>query len=309
MTERIVFMGSPEFALPTLQALADHYSFVGVVTQPDRPAGRGRRLTPPPVKSLAEELGLDVIQPKTLRDQTALAALHAWEPDLIVVTAFGQILREEVLDLPQFGSINVHASLLPRWRGAAPIQAAILHGDDTTGVTIMKMDTGIDTGPLLSQRKVPISSEETAGSLSPKLAQLGADLLIETLPLYFRGELEPSPQQGEHTYAPMLKKRDGELDFTQSAGDLERKIRAYDPWPGTFMNWEHGQLKILKGRVSEMIDAEVGIEEIMPGQRTTFQSHPAVFTSNGLLILVDVQPAGKKPMPGPVFLRGARDWV
>ncbi|UCF27953.1 MAG: methionyl-tRNA formyltransferase [Chloroflexota bacterium] len=307
MTKRIVFMGSPDFALPTLQALADHYRVAGVVTQPDRPAGRGRRLTPPAVKSLAEALGLRVIQPKSLKDQTALATIEGWRPDLIVVTAFGQILRAEVLELPPFGSLNVHASLLPRWRGAAPIQAAIMHGDQYSGVTIMKMDEGIDTGPLLSQRKVPLAPNETAGSLSERLAQLGADLLIETLPEYFSGELQPHHQQGEHTYARMLKKHDGELDFSQNAEALERKIRAFDPWPGTFMNWQNKQLKILKAKAAAIYRTVDGSEG-QPGQRTVHKEHPAVFTGEGLLVLIEIQPAGKKAMEGSMFLRGARNW-
>jgi methionyl-tRNA formyltransferase len=306
MAKRIVFMGSPEFAVPTLSAIANHYPIAGVVTQPDRPAGRGRKLTPPPVKILAEQLDLQTIQPKSLRDQSALDTLVDWKPDLIVVTAFGQILREEVLDLPPFGSLNVHASLLPRWRGAAPIQAAILHGDEFTGVTIMKMDRGIDTGPLLRQQELPIQPDETAGSLSPKLSQMGADLLIETLPRYFDGDLLPQPQQGEHTYAPMLKKRDGQLDFTKSAEQLERQIRAYNPWPGSFMNWENGQIKVHQARV---VKISAGQAEGQPGQRIVSGEHPAILTSDGILVLEVLQPAGKKPMPGPVFLHGAREWI
>ena len=306
MAAQIIFMGSPEFALPTLRVLADHYPVVGVVTQPDRPAGRGRTLTPPPVKVLAEELGLRVIQPASLRDPGTMAKLRDWKPDIFIVAAFGQILRAEVLDLSPYGSLNVHASLLPRWRGAAPIQAAILHGDEQTGVTIMKMDTGIDTGPLLSQQVVPIQSEDTAGTLSLKLAQRGADLLIDTLPAYLSGDLQPQPQQGDHTYAPMLKKSDGRLDFTQSAAALERKIRAYDPWPGTFMTWQSGQMKILKAKAAHSSEDR---SEGQPGQRTIYKDHPAVFTREGILVLEELQPAGKKAMDGLVFLRGARDWV
>ncbi len=181
MNKRVVFMGSPEFSLPTLRALAEYYVVVGVVTQPDKPAGRGRALTPPPVKRLAEELGLAVIQPQRLRETGAMEQLQAWQPDLIVVAAFGQILRQNVLDLPPWGCVNVHASLLPRWRGAAPIQAAILNGDVETGATIMRMDAGVDTGPLLAQRPLAISPEDTAGSLSPRLAEQGAALLIRDL--------------------------------------------------------------------------------------------------------------------------------
>ncbi len=300
-------MGSPDFALPTLQALADHFPVVGVVTQPDRPAGRGRTLTPPPVKILAAELDLPVIQPSSLRDIEAAAQLRTWEPDLIVVAAFGQILRQAVLDLPPYGSINVHASLLPRWRGAAPIQAAILHGDQETGVTIMKMDPGVDTGPLLSQRAIPISPEATAGSLSPQLARVGAELLLETLPSYLNGELVPKPQEGEATYAPMIKKGDAELDFRRPAEELERSVRAFNPWPGAFLTWGGGRLKIHQARNSAQ-DLRPATETYKPGHLTTFDEHPAIVTPDGLLILEEVQPAGKKPMSGNVFLRGAKNW-
>ncbi len=192
MSERIVFMGSPEFALPALQRLAANYNVVGVVTQPDRPAGRGRSLAIPPVKRFALEQGLPVIQPERLKETDAMHQLQEWAPDVIVVAAFGQILRQPVLELPPYGCINIHASLLPRWRGAAPIHAAILNADPVTGVTIMRMDAGIDTGPILSQRAIPILLEDTGGSLGQRLADLGADLLIETLPGYLEGRITPS---------------------------------------------------------------------------------------------------------------------
>ena len=212
---RVIFMGSPDFALPTLGALMQATNVVGVVTQPDRQAGRGRVLRPPPVKRLAQGRQIEVIQPKRLKEKAALETLERWQPDLIVVAAFGQILRKDVLELPPHGCINVHASLLPRWRGAAPIQAAILAGDAQSGITIMRMDAGLDTGPILSQKAVPLAPDETAGSLSAKLAQLGADLLLETLPPYLTGELQARPQDDAlSTYAPMLKKADGELDFS-----------------------------------------------------------------------------------------------
>jgi methionyl-tRNA formyltransferase len=303
MQTRVIFMGSPEFAIPTLQALAETYTIVGVVTQPDRPAGRGRSLTPPPVKMLASQLGLPVIQPKTLRNPETMQQLRDWEADLIVVAAFGQILKPEVLELPPFGSINIHASLLPRWRGAAPIQAAILHGDQETGITIMKMDPGVDTGPLLNQRAIPISPEDTAGSLSPKLAHLGADLLIETLPPYLSGDLPPQPQVGEATYAPMLKKEDGHLDFEQTGRELERKVRAFNPWPGTSMTWQGGRLKVHRAHAEG-----TSRTTFEPGMLTIQNGLPAVTTLEGTLILDEVQPAGKKPMTGDTFLRGARNW-
>ena len=181
---RIVFMGSPDFAVPALDALAARYLIGGVVTQPDRPAGRGGTLVTPAVKQAAQRLGFPVIQPEKMRAPEAMAQLHAWAPDVIVVAAFGQILRPAVLDLPRFGCVNVHGSLLPRWRGAAPIQAAILAGDSETGITIMKMDTGVDTGPILSQRAIPIFPDDTGGSMFARMAPLGADLLLETSALF-----------------------------------------------------------------------------------------------------------------------------
>lgn len=299
----VVFMGSPEFALPTLRALAGHYPIAGVVTQPDRPAGRGKWMTPPPVKLLAEELGLPVMQPERLKAPEAMEQLRQWSPDLIVVAAFGQILRPDVLDLPKFGCINVHASLLPRWRGAAPIQAALLSGDDQTGVTILRMDAGVDTGPLLGQREEPILAEDYAGSLSQRLARLGAELLIETLPGYLSGEIQPRPQDdSQATYAPMLKKEDGILDFTLPAVELARRVRAFNPWPGAFFYQEGQPLKVYRAMVIEQIKTE-------PGKRLIYEGQPAMGTAQGLLVLVEVQPAGKKSMPGEAFLRGARGWI
>ena len=298
----IVFMGSPDFSLPSLRALSRIYDLVGVVTQPDRAAGRGRELKAPPVKRLALELGAPVMQPEKLRQPEAMEQLRAWNPDLIVVAAFGQILRKEVLDLPRFGCINVHASLLPRWRGAAPINAAILHGDEQTGVTIMVMDVGLDTGPMLSKRSIRLTRNETAGSAFEKLSQLGADLLIETLPDYLSGKLMPKPQPEEGvTYAPMIKKEEGRLDFTQDAEALERRVRAFNPWPGAFMDFDGTLLKIHQARV-ERGQAETG-------QRLVVQDQPAVGAGGGLLILEEVQPAGKKMMSGKSFLAGARQWA
>ncbi len=295
-------MGSPEFALPTLRSLAKKFQVIGVVTQPDRPSGRGRVLTPPPVKILAEQLGLPIIQPNRLREPTATDLLRAWSPDLIVVAAFGQILRPEVLALPPQGCINVHASLLPRWRGAAPIQAAIRHGDPEAGVTIMKMDPGVDTGPMLAQRAIPIQLDDTAGTMTEKLSMLGAELLIETLPRYLSGELQPQPQpEAGATYAPMLKKEDARLDFSIPAEGLARYVRAYNPNPGAYFEWAGEMLKVHRAHATEV--------ELQPGHRQIYQKLPAVGTSYGLLVLDEVQPPGKKPMPGKSFLSGARNWV
>lgn len=302
MSIRVVFMGSPDFALPTLAALDRHYSVAGVITQPDRPAGRGRVLTPSPVKQLAVQLGIDVIQPVKLREPEAQEALKAWAPDLIVVAAFGQILRVSVLELPRYGCVNVHASLLPRWRGAAPIQAAILHGDAESGVTIMKMDAGIDTGAILSQRAMPILPEDTAGSLSVRLAEEGANLLIETLPAYLAGAVALVAQdETRATYASMLTKEQGELDFSKPAETLERQVRAFQPWPGAYAFFQGEMLKVLRAHV----DGSAAV----PSQRGIVQNLPAVGTALGWLVLDEVQPAGKRPMSGDVFLRGARQWI
>jgi methionyl-tRNA formyltransferase len=297
-------MGSPDFSLPSLRALTAHERFevVGVVTQPDRASGRGREVKMPPVKALALELGLPVIQPEKLRVPEAMEQLRIWAPDLIVVAAFGQILRKEVLALPQHGCINVHASLLPRWRGAAPINAAILAGDEETGVTIMQMDAGLDTGPMLAQRSTRLTREDTAGSVTQALSTLGADLLIETLPRWLAGEIQPQPQDGAlATYAPMLKKEEGRLDFNHEANELERRVRAFNPWPGAYMEWEGGILKIHRAHV-EPDHAEAG-------QRLVVQNQPAVGARRGILVLDEVQPAGKKPMSGKSFLLGARNWA
>jgi len=299
---RIVFMGSPDFAVPTLQALAAEYPIAGVVTQPDRPAGRGRKMQAPPVKVAAEELGLAVIQPPRLRAPEATQAVRDWHPDLIVVAAYGQILRPEVLDMPRFGCINVHASLLPRWRGASPIQHAILAGDSQTGITIMQMDPGMDTGPILRQQAIPIQPQDTAGSLSDKLSRLGGELLLKTLPDYLAGNIQPQAQdQSLATIAPLLKKSDGELDFSQPAALLARKVRAFQPWPGAFFYWQNNQVKVFNVSIAPGQNAS-------PGERLIHQNMPAIQTSDGLLVLEQLQPAGKKRISGHQFLLGARKW-
>jgi methionyl-tRNA formyltransferase len=299
---KVVFMGSPDFALPSLQALAQSQEVVGVVTQPDRAAGRGRELKSPPVKTLARELNIPVMQPEKLRALEAMEQLHALAPELIVVAAFGQILKKDVLDLPKYGCINVHASLLPRWRGAAPINAAILAGDEETGVTLMQMDVGLDTGPMLAKKSIRLTQADTAGSVTQSLSTLGADLLLETLPRWIAGEIQPRAQNDAlATYAPMLKKEEGKLDFTQDVNALERRVRAFKPWPGAFMNFDGTILKVQGAHV------EVGNIEV--GQRLIVQNQPGVGASGGILILDEVQPAGKKPMSGKSFLAGARNWA
>ena len=306
MSIKVVFMGSPDFSLPTLSALvtARSYQVVGVVTQPDRASGRGRGLSSPPVKTLALELNIPILQPEKLRTPEAMDQLRQWNPDLIVVAAFGQILKKNVLDLPRYGCINVHASLLPRWRGAAPINAAILAGDEETGVTIMQMDVGLDTGPMLARKSIRIKPDDTTGSVLQAISTLGADLLIETLPEYISGNLKPTAQPVDGaTYAPMLKKEDGLLDFMHPAIELERRVRAMNPWPGAWFAWNGSPLKVMRASV-----VSEG-EGLASGSRFIVEGRPAVQSAQGVLILDEVQPAGKKVMSGKSFLAGARDWM
>lgn len=295
---RLVFMGSPDFAVPSLRALARVYQVVGVVTQPDRPAGRGRALTPPAVKEAALGLGLPVLQPARLRSADATQMVADWEPDLIVVAAFGQILRQPILDLPHHGCLNVHASLLPGWRGASPVQAALKAGDSTTGITIMKMDSGMDTGAILAQASLPVEESDTGGTLTARLAPLGASLLIDILPAHLAGSLAATPQDERRvTLAPLLRKEDGRLNFNLTALELERQIRAYDPWPGTFLEWQGRRIAILRGSVSDTGGAAIG-------SVTRQGTYPAIGTSRGLLVLELVRPAGRQPVSGDAFLRG-----
>ncbi len=295
-------MGSPDFAVKILAAIAEKYAITGVVTQPDRPAGRGKIITPPSVKILANQLNIPTIQPERLKDPGVFEQLQAWNPDVIVVAAFGQILRQKVLELPKFGCINVHASYLPRWRGAAPIQAAILNGDAYTGVTIMKMDPGIDTGPMLLQEKVNLVEDETLFTLNEKLATTGASLLLKALDEYLNGRLAPTPQlEDGATYASMLNKEDGLLDFNQPAVSIDRRVRAYNDWPGTFYIFNQQPLKIRKVKM-------VNSEAHPAGTRSVKDKYPVISTPDGWVQLLEVQPAGKKWMSGDEFLRGTKNW-
>jgi methionyl-tRNA formyltransferase len=302
MSERIVFMGSPEFAIPILQTLHHLYQVTGIVTQPDRPAGRGRVLSPPPVKEIALQLGLPFIQPGRLKEPGVFEQLQTWKPDAIVVAAFGQILRQNVLDLPPFGCINVHASLLPRWRGAAPIQAAILAGDETTGISIMKMDAGIDTGEVFLQKVIMVEPSDTAETLGFRLAQLGAKLVVDGFPAIFQSRLRSHQQdESKASYAPKIEKENGLMDFTNSAAALERKVRAFQPWPGTFFILEGQMYKVTKCR-----NEKPGI--LPTGKTGIREGFPSIGTSDGDFTIEEIQPAGKRIMSGDVFLRGYRQW-
>ncbi|MCO6452960.1 MAG: methionyl-tRNA formyltransferase [Caldilineales bacterium] len=296
---RTVFMGTPDFAVPVLRALLDAPEIepVGVVTQPDRPAGRGRKVQRSPVKEVAEAAGVPVLQPQRLREADAFAGLAALEPELIVVAAYGQILRPEVLSLPRHGCVNVHASLLPRWRGASPITAAILAGDAQTGVTIMQMDEGMDTGPILAQAAYGILPDDTEGRLSERLARLGAELLIDTLPCYLQGGITPRTQPVEGaTVCRLLKKEQARIDWTQSAAQIERMVRAYEPWPGAFTTWSGQHLKIGAASVVE--------GQARPGEVVGVIDGAAVGTGDGLLLVSTLQLAGKRKMDMEEFMRG-----
>jgi methionyl-tRNA formyltransferase len=299
---RIVFMGTPDFAVPALQRLISAHDVIGVVTQPDRPAGRKRQLQMSPVKIAALEAGIPVFQPEKIRTADAIAALYAWTADVYVVAAFGQILPQTVLDLPPFGSLNIHASLLPRWRGAAPIQAAVRAGDAESGITIMKMDAGLDTGPILTQRGVTLAADETGQSLHDKLAHLGADLLIETLPGYLSGAITPQPQDDAlATLAPRIQKEEGLIDWSASAAQIERTVRAFTPWPGTWTTWNGKQLKIHAGTP---IDGQAE-----PGRVVEQRGTIAIGTGDGLYAPARVQLEGRGIVRVAEFARGYADFV
>lgn len=301
----IVFMGAPAFAVPTLKMLIRERDVIGVVTRPDRPAGRGRELRQTPVKRAALEYDLPLSQPQSLRTSGALARLRGWAPDVIVVTAFGEILSQEVLDLPPHGCLNVHASLLPRWRGAAPAAWAILAGDDVTGVTIMQMDAGLDTGPILAQREEPIHPDDTRATLRERLSHIGAELLVETLPAYLTGTLQPRPQPEQGiTLANRLHKNDGRLDWSRPAAALDRRVRAFNPWPGTFTFWRGRRLKVIEA--TPLSDWQ---GDAPTGTVVAVNQGVAVATGDGALGLEKVQLAGRRAMAIEPFLRGQRDFV
>lgn len=322
-TVRIVFMGTPDFALPSLSilhALADRtdWQVVGVVTQPDRRAGRGKKLVAGPVKAFAQEQRLPVLQPKSFRKNVApppaeqpdpLTWLRMLAPDLIVVAAFGQILPPSVLQIPTYGCLNVHASLLPAYRGASPITAALLDGLTETGVTIMLMDAGMDTGPVLTQARLQILADDTTDSLSHRLAALGAELLAETIPSWLAGDAAPVAQAdlpGEPSVCPLVKKQDGRIDWTMPAARVERMIRAYTPWPAAFTTWKGQNFKLWHGSV---IPGHISPGSDPPGTVSEVDGRVAVVTGDGLLALHEVQPAGKRRMPAATFLNGAPDFI
>ncbi len=303
---RIVFMGTPEFAVPSLLKLIETQEVVGVVTQPDRPAGRGQELRPSPVKAAAASHAIPLYQPKSLKAPESTEPIRAWNPDVIVVAAFGQILRPHLLNLPPHGCLNVHASLLPRWRGASPIHHAILAGDTETGITLMQMDAGLDTGPMYVQQVIPIHPDETAASLHDRLALLGADMVGEFLAEILAGRLQPRPQDATlMTYAPMIAKEAGQITWGKTAVEIDRHIRAMTPWPGAFTFWDGQLVKILRAR--PQTDPSLPTGE--PGQVMPHPDGVMVLTGEGGLILDQLQLAGKKVMEAGEFVRGRGDFL
>ena len=299
---RIVFMGTPEFAVPSLAALlTSKHRVVGVVTQPDRPKGRGQELAASPIKQLAGQHKIPILQPLRMKDPGFLDALSAWKPDLIVVAAFGRILPKIILDVPPHHCINVHASLLPKYRGAGPIQWALIRGERETGITIMLMDEGMDTGAILLQAKVPITPDDTAGTLSSKLAEVGGRLLIETLAGLQNGTVTPQPQDSSQaTMAPLLKKEDGLLDWSIPALDLANRVRGLSPWPGAYTYLGEDRWVIWKSQALHRSTAAVPPGTIMDATKEGL----IVATGSGLLRIMEFQPANSRRMSAAQYLAG-----
>ncbi len=307
---RIVFMGTPEFAVPCLKALLDaRFDVVAVYSQPDRPAGRGRGMAPGPVKMLAAESEIAVVQPDTLRSATAATRLAQFAPDVIVVAAYGLLLPETVLDIPRHGCVNVHPSLLPRHRGPSPIPWAILEGDHVTGVSMMLMDAGMDTGPVLEQVEVPVSDDDTALELRDKLAALAASMLPCTLDRWAGGEIMPRAQDNtQATYSRLITKKDGEIDWKLTAVELWRRVRAFHPWPGCYTSWNGCLLRITEAEPLPELNAVPGRAISLDG-KTAGGSIAGVGTGQGVLGLLKLQLEGKREVTAVEFLRGQRDFV
>lgn len=298
---RIVYMGTPDFAVLPLQALVEgKHEVLAVITQPDKPKGRGKAMQFPPVKEAALKYQLPVYQPSNINDEESMELLKKLNPDIIVVAAFGQVLKEELLNLPKYGCINIHASLLPKLRGAAPIQFAVIEGDKEAGVTIMKMAKGLDTGDMLSKASITLDKKETGGSLHDKLSKLGAKLLMNTLKEIENNTITPIPQGDEYTYAGMLTKSMGEIDWNKDAITIERLIRGLNPWPSAYSYLGDKMLKIWDADVDETIDGKPGVIVSLTKQNFT------VATGKGGLIINSLQLQGKKRMDCDAFLRGVK---
>lgn len=312
---RIIYMGTPQFAVPALegliagskarQVLQDGYEIVTVITRPDKPSGRGKEVIYSPVKQHALSHDVPVWQPGSLKRQENIEMLATYGADLYIVAAFGQILPQAVLDLPRYGTLNIHASLLPKYRGVSPISESILQGDAESGITIMLIDAGVDTGPILLQRVIPIAEDDTTGSLSRKLAALGASALMEAVPLWVQGKIIPQPQDERFaSYTRMLHKEDGEIDWNRPADILARTVRAFTPWPGAFTHWGDKLLKVISAhgvQADSNSERKVGTVGLQKEQGLQTLS---VVTGYGLLIIEKLQVEGKKVMNADEFLRG-----
>lgn len=306
---RVAFMGTPQFSVPTLERLnSSEHEVMAVYTQPDKPSGRGKTATSTPVKRIAEEHSLSVFQPASLRDEAEVERLATLNLDAIVVVAYRQILPQEILDIPKFGCLNIHPSLLPKYRGAAPVAAAILAGDEETGVSVMLMDSGMDTGPVVSQQKVSIEPHDTTESLEQKLANVGADLLMKTLPEWIEQKMVPERQDNSRViYTEHISKKDGEMNWLFSAVELERRVRAFYPWPGCFTYWQGKVLKILNAV------AMPGANHVEPGVVVALSQDSeipiGIGTGDGVLGIYRIQIEGKKPNTSSDFIRGQREFI
>ncbi|MCI6730963.1 MAG: methionyl-tRNA formyltransferase [Lachnospiraceae bacterium] len=299
---RIVFMGTPDFAAAPLETIINSgkHQVTAVITQPDKPKGRGKSMQFPPVKEKALEYDIPVWQPVQVNSEEMIAVLKEQNPDCIVVAAFGQLLKEEILNLPRFGCINIHASLLPKLRGAAPIQWAVIQGDETAGVTTMWMDKGLDTGDMLLKKEIRLAEDETGGSLFDRLSECGCELILETLDALENGTAVRTPQTGESTYAKILTKNTGNIDWNQSAVQIERLIRGLNPWPSAFSYLNGKMIKIWSARVNEMHKGEPG--EIIHADKSSF----IVCCGEKSLEILELQAEGKKRMSCDAWLRGVR---
>lgn len=297
---KIVFMGTPDFAVPSLNALlSSKREIAAIVTQPDKPSGRGKKQALPPVKAAALNSGIRVLQPERIKDEAFVNTIKEINPDVIVVAAYGKILPKDIIQLPRYGCINVHASLLPKYRGAAPINWAIVNGEKETGITIMQMDEGLDTGSILLQKGVEITKEDTAGTLTNKLSKIGAGLLIEGLDAIEKGGIKPIPQDNSKaSYAPILKKEDGQIDWTKGAEDIYNMVRGMDPWPGAFTYYKGELWKVWKVRHGDTGKGRPG--EILTADKDRID----VVSKDSVTAILEIQPANKKRMPVSDFLRG-----
>ena len=298
-------MGTPDFAVPVLDALCSSgHDVAAVYTRPDRPAGRGRRLSPPPVKVYAEQHGISVLQPASLRQGGAIETLSSLEPQAMVVAAYGRILPPEMLRVAPLGVLNVHPSLLPRYRGPSPVTEAILDGESKVGVTVMLLDEGMDTGPILARKETHVFPEEAADQLTLRLFALGAELLTEVLPAWESGEIKPLPQnEDEASVTRLYNREDGEIDWSLPAEHLARRLRALHPWPGCFTHWEGRLLKVIRGRALEEDAAGAAVGQVVaPGKDGEYAA--GVTTGKGLLVLDEVQMEGRRPQPVGEFLKG-----